>query len=370
MKSRSKHVAKSSKSGIVKGIIASLGLVIIIGTVVLVGYLAWKSFLQEDNTPKVPVKVKIEKGMTASQIGGLLQKKKVIKNSFVFRVAAKKRGVESDFKPGEYEFTTGMEYNVVIDRLIAGPPITYYDITLPEGWTAKQMAARIGPVGHINADEYLNIVEQGLLERDYPFLQNSGAKSKSLEGYLFPDTYRIKKGTTAAQFVDLQLQQFQKKTEGLDWSKAAAIGRSPYEIIIIASLVERETKVADERPIVASVIYNRLAKGMLLQIDATVQYALPEHKDRLTFDDLKVDSPYNTYKNPGLPPGPICNPGFASIQAALNPATTNYLYYVLAPDNSGRHTFTNSYDEFIKAAQQYHEAQKNKPPSKTTQPGQ
>lgn len=344
--------------------------------ITIAGFIIWKSFVEKDNIPQRPVKVKIEKGMSVAQIGNLLQDKKVIKNALVFRFMVRRQNVETKFQPGEYELKTGMNYDDVIKKLIKGPSITCYTITLPEGWTAKQIAARVGSIAKINEDEYLGIVEQGQAGSDYPFLNNNGSKTNSLEGYLFPATYTIKKGTTAQQFVDMQLDQFQKRTANLNWANAQALGRTPYEIIIIASLIERETKVAEERPIVASVIYNRLRIGMLLQIDATVQYALPHWKDRLSYNDLKVDSPYNTYKHLGLPPGPICNPGYDSIQAALNPATTDYLYYVLAPDNSGRHTFAKTYGEFLKAANEYHQSQKNQsnqtttPSTQSVQPGQ
>ncbi len=338
-----------------------------ISLISFIGFIAWKSFIEKENIPQRPVKVRIEKGMNAGQIGNLLQDKKVIKNALVFKLIVRRRGVEAEFKPGEYEFKTGMDYNQVIQKLVEGPPITYYEITQPEGWTAKQIAARIGTIAKINEDEYLGIVEQGQAGLDYPFLKNNGSNTNSLEGYLFPKTYRIKKGTNAQQFVNLQLAEFQEQTANLNWANAQTLGRTPYEIIIVASLIERESKVDEERPIVASVIYNRLKKGMLLQIDATVQYALPQWKDRLTYEDLKVDSPYNTYKHAGLPPGPICNPGLAAIQAALNPATSDYLYYVLAPDNSGRHTFTRTYDEFLKAANQYHQSQKSQNNSGTAQ---
>lgn len=304
----------------------------------------------------MPVQVEIEKGMTAQQIATLLEDRKVIKNAFLFRLAVKQQGVGTEFKPGKYDLKTGMNDDDVIKTLTAGPPIVYVDITIPEGWTAKQIAARIAAVTKIDEAAYLNMITNGQVAIEYPFLKSNGSPTKSLEGYLYPQTYKVQKDINADQFLHMQLSQFQKETESLNWANTTTLGRSPYEIIVIASLIERETRVDDERPQVASVIYNRLQKSMPLQIDATVQYALPQWKDRLTYDDLKVDSPYNTYKNPGLPPGPICNPSASSIDAALNPATTGYLYYVLAPDNSGRHVFTETYDDFLKAKAQYQQS--------------
>jgi UPF0755 protein len=246
-----------------------------------------------------------------------------------------------------------MDYDAVIKVLVKGPPIKYVDITIPEGWTAKQIAARVESSIGISKDDYLQVVREGRLLVEYPFLKNNGAPTRDLEGYLCPETYKVEKDVTAEEFVNTQLAQFQEKTGNLNWQVAQARGRTPYEILIIASMIERETMVADERPIVSAVIYNRLAKGMPLQIDATVQYALPQWKDRLTYEDLKIDSPYNTYKYKGLPPGPICNPSASSVEAALNPTDDDYLYYVLAGDNSGRHVFSKTYNEHINAKNQY-----------------
>jgi UPF0755 protein len=152
------------------------------------------------------------------------------------------------------------------------------------------------------------------------------------------------------------LAQFDKLFTEEYYGKAEALGLSINEVVTIASLRERETRVPEERALVASVIMNRLNVGMPLQIDATVQFALGENKERLSYADLEVDSPYNTYKIEGLPPGPICSPRIESIEAALNPADTNYIYYVLKPELDGRHNFTNSYDEFLRFKDAYTKA--------------
>lgn len=329
-------------------------MVAILGLITFAALYAFNSFSKDSNKPQRDVKITIAEGTNASEIGKLLEDKEVIKSAFVFKMTVRQKGVGSDLKPGDYDLKTGMDYDEVIDILIEGPKIVYVDITIPEGWLARQMAARLEALTGIPPEEYLQIVESGQIEGNYAFLQDSGAPTKNLEGYLFPSTYTVEKEVIAAQdFIKIQLNQFQKVTSGLDWSKAESLGRTSYEIIVIASLIERETMVDDERSLVAAVIYNRLNKGMPLQIDATVQYALPKWKDRLTYEDLKVDSPYNTYKNKGLPPGPICNPGLESIDAALNPSSDDFLYYVLKTDNSGRHVFTSSYNEFTKAANEY-----------------
>lgn len=326
---------------------------VIVGAVVFASLFAWNNLNSKSEEPQQNVTVTITKGMSGNQIGNLLQNKRVIKNALVFRVLIRKQGVESDFKPGDYNLKTNMDYDEVIKTLIAGPPITYVDVTFPEGWTAKKIANRIGSTTRVNKDDYLDIISSGQIGLAYPFLTNNGAPTKNLEGYLYPQTYRVEKDTTPDELVIMQLSEFQKQTASLNWDNARLLGKTPYQIMIIASLIERETRVKSERPIVASVIYNRLKKNMRLQIDATVQYALPEWKERLSYDDLKVESPYNTYKYAGLPPGPICNPGYSSIEAALNPTTTDYLYYVLGKDNTGSHVFAKTYNEFLEAKAQY-----------------
>ena len=319
---------------------------------------AWNTLNSKSDEPQQDVKVTITNGMTGTEIGNLLQNKKVIKNALIFRVMIRKQGVESDFKPGEYTLKTNTDYDQVIKVLTEGPPVRYVDVTIPEGWTIKQISERIAAHTGINREEYLQLVTAGQTGIDYPFLKDNGAPTKNLEGYLYPQTYRVEKDTTAEEMVNMQLGEFQKQTANLSWDAVNALDRTPYQILIIASLIERETRVDSEKSIVASVIYNRLKINMRLQIDATVQYALPEWKEQLTYDDLKVESPYNTYKYAGLPPGPICNPSYSSIEAALNPTTTKYLYYVLDKDNSGRHVFTNSYNEFLNAKAQYQAGQR------------
>lgn len=299
------------------------------------------------------VTVEIEEGMTATAIADLLEDKKVVKNALVFRLLVRQRGVGSNFKPGKYEFKTGMDNEVVMDLLVKGPSIRYIKLTIPEGWTAIQIAERVGARTKLIKEEYLAAVHERLILVEYEFMRTSGASTSSLEGYLYPDTFSIQEDITAQELINMQLGRFEEKTSSLNWDNAQVYGRTRYEILVIASMIERETLVDDERALVASVIYNRITKGMPLQIDATVQYALPVWKDRLTLDDLKIDSPYNTYQNKGLPPGPICNPSAASIEAALNPTGDPYLYYVLAPDNSGRHVFTKTYEEFLSAKSQY-----------------
>ena len=180
-----------------------------------------------------------------------------------------------------------------------------------------------------------------------PFKLEGYKKGTTLEGMLFPATYEVyPKKATASKFVQDQLDAFDANFAKVDMSAARAANLTEYDVVIIASMIDREALVPAERPIVAAVIWNRLRKDMLLQIDATIQYALGKTKPVLTYDDLKIDSPYNTYKHAGLPPTPISNPGLAALEAAANPTDDKYLYYVARNDGTGRHYFSTTYEQF------------------------
>jgi UPF0755 protein len=222
------------------------------------------------------------------------------------------------------------------------PPLQTYKILLPEGLTVKQTGEKVveSTEGNISAGEFQAAIKGG--GYPYGFLKDANG---NLEGFLFPKTYEVTSRTSARSVVNMLLKQFQVETEHLEWRRAQSLGVTPYQVVIIASLIEKEAKVPEDRPLIASVIYNRLKMKMKLGIDATVQYALGQWKPVLTNKDLQVDSPYNTYRIAGLPPAPICNPGFESIRAALYPASTNYIYYILTGAD-GKHSFTADYQEF------------------------
>ena len=292
-----------------------------------------------------PVSVVIEEGESASQIAAKLHDKGVVTSATLFRFLVWLQGREGDFKPGYYVFYTGMHYGEVFAMLEAGPD---YEVrlTIPEGLTVEQTADRVAGAVAISAADFTAAAMSGDYGVDIIPAENQG----NLEGFLFPKTYELTAEVTAREIVQMLLNQFSMETSGLDWSQADRLGVTPYQAVIIASLIEREAVLDDERPLVAAVVYNRLGLDMPLQIDATVQYALPEWKDVLTYEDLETPSPYNTYLNKGLPPAPICSPGLASIRAALNPADVDYLYYVATGD--GGHFFTADYNEFLRVKEE------------------
>jgi len=323
---------------------------------VLVGLFALWSLLWPLTIAKGNVRIVVQSGSSFSEVADALVREKVVASSLNLKVLAGRSGADKRVLPGEYQFRRGMSYTEALDVLRRGPIKKVFTVVIPEGFTIDQIADRLKARTEVDAEEFRRLAKEGRTSDhassalwSYDFLESN--PGSSLEGYLFPKTYRIDEDTTADEFLNRLLAQFEKETSSLDWSVAKARNLTVYEVVTVASLIEKEAKIPEERSLIAAVIYNRLQMGMPLQIDATVQYILPMKKTGLTEDDLKTASPYNTYLQLGLPPGPICNPGLACLKAALNPAEVDYLYYVLT-DSDGRHAFTSSYEDFVKAKQE------------------
>lgn len=296
------------------------------------------------------VQINIPEGSSGDQIASILSTNHIIEDPKTYYAAVRQLGADTSIKPGDYVFTTGQDPIEVVQQLVDGPNVEGVRLTIQEGLTVEQTAARVEEVFGISSDEFLAQAKASNYAADYPFLE--GAYNDSLEGFLYPKTYSFTQTPSADDIIRTLLDQFVKETSELDL-EAGANGLSEQEIISLASLIERETAVVDERPMVASVIYNRLEENMPLQIDAAIVYARGGGSQTVTFEDLKIDSPYNVYENTGLTPGPICSPSISSIEAAMNPADTNYLYYVLSSANDGTHKFSESYDEFLQNRQEY-----------------
>ena len=292
-----------------------------------------------------PVTVVVEEGDTLSSVADKLEEAGVIGSSTLFRLEARIEGWDTEIKPGEYQFEPGEDSDKILETLSSGDSVSTFTITIPEGLTLQQTAQVVEQEGGIPAEEFEAAAER--TDYKYAFLDDPAVKTT--EGFLFPKKYKFERGTDASQIVDRLLEQYSIETRDLDFAKAQSrFNLTQYQLITTASLIEKEAANPEERPLIASVIYNRIRAGMPLQIDATIQYALGKPKKELSLDDLEVESPYNTYTNPGLPPGPIANPSRESIQAALEPAETDYLYYVLEADGK-EHFFTDDYDEFLDA---------------------
>jgi len=292
-----------------------------------------------------PVTVVVENGDTLSGVADKLEEAGVIGSSTIFKLKARLQGGETEIKAGEYQFEPGEDSEEILRTLSSGDSLSIFTITIPEGLTLEQTARVIEEEGGVPAGEF----ETAARSTDYGYDFLDDPSIQTTEGFLFPKKYEFERGTDAEHIVDRLLRQYAVETENLDLAGAQdRFNLTEYELITVASLIEEESANPEERSLIAGVIYNRIRAGMPLQVDATVQYALGKTKEDLKLDDLEVDSPYNTYKNPGLPPGPIASPGRLSIEDALEPAKTDYLYYVLEAGGK-KHFFTDDYDEFLEA---------------------
>jgi UPF0755 protein len=289
----------------------------------------------------------VHPGDNDTSIADRLQAKGLIHNTLLFRLDARLRGLASVLRPGYYT----LHRNMSIDQIVRALAV-FHDplirITIPEGWRAGQIAARLQQHG-ISGAAFLHAIEHPHFNVGFPTGRPAGS---SLEGFLFPDTYYVPRHYSGTAFARLMVQQFTRMFTPAMRRMAHRAGYSVFQIVTIASIIEREAHVAAERRIIASVYYNRLHAHMLLQADPTVQYALVQDRNwrqvRSWWPVLKsqaeyrsVHSAYNTYLHPGLPPGPICNPGLASLKAALAPAQTRYFFFVAT--GHGRHVFARTY---------------------------
>lgn len=292
-----------------------------------------------------PVTVTIPTGASLTDVAAILQKKHVVPRARAFELRADSDGYSTAIKPGTYVLHVNEPYGQLIATLVAGPAQTLVRITIPEGFTLSQTAALVhSKLPRFSAAEYLDLTEKHPVTVNVP-----GYKpGHILEGLLFPATYEVPPTITPRAFIAEQLEAFSARLALVNMTRASKAHLTPYDVVIIASLIEREARAAADRPLIAAVIWNRLRLGMMLQIDATVIYALGTHKAVLTYQDLKVQSPYNTYLHFGLPPTPIANPGLASLQAAANPANVNYLFYVGRSDGTGPLYFSSTYSQFLK----------------------
>lgn len=280
--------------------------------------------------------VTIPSGKNARQIGEILTRRHLIRSPYSFVLASRMDGLSGHMQAGHYKLSPAMPPRQIAALLALGETANgIVTIPVPEGWTVRQIARRLADRHLVDEAQFLTLAQtQGKTFT----VQGWTPPNDNLEGYLFPDTYNFSKGATSREIVQAMLENFQKRVLVPEGAEAKRFPGGLAAAVTLASLVEREAEVDADRPLIAAVYWNRLKVHMRLQCDATVQYALPQHKTRLFYADLRVDSPYNTYKHAGLPPTPIANPGLPSIEAALHPADVNYLFYVAGP--GGRHVFS------------------------------
>jgi UPF0755 protein len=297
--------------------------------------------------PGLPVSVEIPPGSAARQIGVLLAEAGVVQSAGQFELAVRTTETAERLQAGRYDLETGMTNDAVIDILLTGPIIETFRITVREGlWIGEILDEIAGQTDFDSAQ-----LRRALRATESPFLQGPASDPISWEGLLFPDTYDFPLDASPTDILQRLADTMVQRVESIDWSELESRGLSVYEGLIVASLVESEAAVDVDRPLIASVVANRLEVPMVLGIDATVIYAIGERGKLLTKSDLEIDSPYNTRKYAGLPPTPIGVPGRASLEAAASPADTDFLYYVLT-SATGEHSFTASYDEFLALKQQ------------------
>ncbi len=338
----------------VRGRRAKMVAAIVVALVVLAAVGVWFVMFRSERglEPGAEVEVVVPPKSTSAGIAQILASRGVVPNALGFRIQARLSGGDIRMKPGTYAMRTGMGFALALAALDKGPDTLYFTLAIPEGWTIDQIAARVEARTGAPAKEFVRLAKTQAQDPDllakYSFLRQN--PTPSLEGYLFPKTYRVKAGSTARQVLELMLTQFGSEVGEIDVSVPSSRGLNGHQIVTMASMIEREARVPSERPVIASVIYNRLARGMLLEIDATVLYVLG-NKTKLLWRDLRVDSPYNTYIAHGLPPGPIASPGLASLRAVCRPADTGYYFYVRT-GKDGSHTFTATKAEFLAAKEQ------------------
>ena len=269
----------------------------------------------------------------------------IIKYKGLFELYCSVSHAKTKIDPGTYELSTNYDYRALVKKMQVGSgAMVTTKVTIPEGYTMEQIFQKLEDENVCSYDDLMDAAAN--YSYNYSFIdQSMQGDAKRLEGFLFPDTYEFYQGMQASSAINKFLENFHDRLTAEMLEKADERGMTMQEVVTVASMIEKEAANDDERAMIAAVIYNRIEAGMPLQIDSTIMYVLPEHKDVLTVEDTKIDSPYNTYQNKGLPPTPIANPGLASIKATLSPASTQALYYALDAE-SGTHKFFTNYGEF------------------------
>ena len=296
------------------------------------------------------VKVTIPKGASLREVSTTLKNNNVIQNNESFQLAVKVLGYEKDIPAGRFRLEKASTNYAIIDQLVNGKQLTKR-VTIREGWTlsmiAKELDEKLGMKTHFFKDA----------TRNKDLLDKWEIQANSFEGYLFPNTYQFNENETPFDIINVMVQEYKRNLSDEMLIRMNQIKMSEQEVLTLASIIEGEAIYDQERSIISGVYHNRLKKGMRLQADPTIQYILEDGPRRLLNRDLKIVSPYNTYLNKGLPPGPINNPGIESIKAALFPTETDYLYFVARGD--GYHTFSKTEKQHNKAKRDFQRVRRN-----------
>ncbi|MEG0391508.1 MAG: endolytic transglycosylase MltG [Anaerovoracaceae bacterium] len=314
--------------------------------VIVVGFFAFLTLTGRpmDTTEEKTVVVSIEKGSGTGQIAKVLKEKELIRSELAFKLKTKLSGFDGKYIAGTYAFNQTMTMKSMMRDLANGKTAGNV-FTVIEGQTIDKVAQQLSDQGIVTKEAFYHEIENGSF--DYPFMALLPKGPTRLEGFLYPNTYEAPLNATAHDVIDMMLASFDETITEKYYDEAEKQGKSLYEVITMASIVEREAAKKEEKPKVASVIANRLKIDMPLQMDSIIAYIQKEDKIRATYSDIAVDSAYNPYTNKGLPPGPICAPGKDAIEAALYPEDTDYLYFVAGPKLDGTNVYSKTYDEFL-----------------------
>ncbi len=291
--------------------------------------------------------IEVPQGAALRDISRLLTEKDIVSSENAFYLYAKNKSV--NFKFGGHVFNTAMSYKEICDQLAQPGTVETVKVVIPEGYELRLIAKACEDAGLVSADDFMKVAQSG--DFDYDFLADKDGVNYRLEGFLFPATYEFNYGTSAHTIIDTMLKAFDNVYTDEFSARAKQLGMSDYEVVTLASVIEREAAGVAEHKKVAGVFYNRIKDGMNLQSCATVQYILKARKPVLSVADTQIDSPYNTYKYLGLPVGPVASPGKSAIESALYPESHGYYYFVAKSDGSG-HVFSKTFDEHNKAVSQ------------------
>lgn len=312
--------------------------------------LAWQGNQPYKSGETPTTLVVIEPGQPAGAAATRLKETGLIRNALAFRLLMRVRRAESRIHAGEYEFTGPRTPNEILEKLMRGD-VVQHRITIPEGLRLDEIAAAVEASGFSTKQKF---IEASTGERGVRLIRDLDPAAEDLEGYLFPDTYLFARGTTAERIVAEMVNRFRSEMTPARLARMKELGFTIRQTLTMASLVEEEAACAEERPRISGVFHNRLRLRMLLQCDPTVVYALTRahrYRGEIHRSDLSYSSPYNTYVNAGLPPGPICSPGSLSLDAALHPAVTTDLYFVVS--EPGRHRFSTTLEDHQRAVRRY-----------------
>lgn len=322
----------------------AIAIVVAAGVIVAAAGLWFRYDVYVDRSlPRVPTTFVVPRGATFGRVVAGLQAAGIAAHPLALRLLARLRADEAAVQTGQFRFPAHQTSDEILRRLVSGKVDAVW-VTFPEGFTARQMGARLAGRSLVDAAAFDRYARTARLDVD-------GTWTRSLEGFLFPSTYLIPVGASPARIARILTDQFFNELPPDAEAKARALGLDVPQVITVASLIESEAQADDERALMAGVYYNRLRAGMPLQVDATIEYIFPEHHAVITRRDLEIDSPYNTYLHAGLPPTPIANPGRASIEAAFSPVRSQYLYYVYR--GNGHHAFAKTLEEHNANVQRY-----------------